>query len=301
MRSDGAPLLDLGLLRATPGYASGILIGGLYFTGFTGVFLVLSVYLQDGLGLSALHAGLLLTPFAVGSAVASPLAGRLVSRVGRPLTVAALLVMMAGLVGVAPRRAGGEPLRPRSGSRWRCRCSSPASAAVPSSRRTSPSRSRRCRPGWAARPAGRCRPVSGSGPPSVRRCIMTAYQVALSQSVTPGTRAAVGARGVVRAARHRVVGGRVVLAARARPLGGRLSRRHVDPDRQQRQEQLDDRTDEQRRRRRVPTPTTPPRRKPSATTVTSREVRTRRIERPVRRARPVIRPSRGPGPSWLPM
>lgn len=100
-RAGGAPLLDIGLLRSTPGYASGIAIGGLYFTGFTGVFLVLSVYLQDGLGLSALHAGLLLTPFALGSAVASPLAGRLVSRVGRRLTVMALATMMTGLLATA--------------------------------------------------------------------------------------------------------------------------------------------------------------------------------------------------------
>ncbi|MBM6404261.1 MFS transporter [Phycicoccus sp. CSK15P-2] len=101
VRSHGAPLLDLGLLRGTPGYASGILVGSLYFTGFTGVFLVLSVYLQDGIGRSPLVAGLLLTPFAVGSAVASPLAGRLVSRVGRRLTVASLAVMMLGVLAVA--------------------------------------------------------------------------------------------------------------------------------------------------------------------------------------------------------
>jgi EmrB/QacA subfamily drug resistance transporter len=92
------PLLDVVLLRQVPGYGRGIVIGALYFTGFTGVFLVLSVFLQDGLGLGALQAGLLLTPFAVGSAVASPVAGRLVSSVGRPLTVVALLTMMSGLV-----------------------------------------------------------------------------------------------------------------------------------------------------------------------------------------------------------
>ncbi len=101
VRADGAPLLDLGLLRGVPGYANGIVVGALYFTGFTGVFLVLSVFLQDGLDYSPLHAGLFLTPFAVGSAIASPLAGRLVPRLGRPLTVYALVVMMAGLVGVA--------------------------------------------------------------------------------------------------------------------------------------------------------------------------------------------------------
>ena len=104
----GSPLLDLGLLRTTPGYASGIVIGSLYFTGFTGIFLVLSVYFQDGLGLTPLHAGLLLTPFAVGSAVASPLAGRLVSRVGRPLTVVALAVMMTGVAVLAVLAPGGD-------------------------------------------------------------------------------------------------------------------------------------------------------------------------------------------------
>ena len=113
VRAGGAPLLDLGLLRRVPGYGTGIAVGALYFTGFTGVFLVLSVFLQDGLELSALQAGLLLTPFAVGSAIASPVAGRIVPRVGRPLTVYALLVMMAGLVAVAvivPLAAGGDRL-----------------------------------------------------------------------------------------------------------------------------------------------------------------------------------------------
>lgn len=98
----GAPLLDVALLRQVPAYGPGLAIGALYFTGFTGVFLVLSVFLQDGLGLGPLEAGLLLTPFAVGSAVASPIAGRLVSRVGRKLTVLALLTMMGGLVLLLP-------------------------------------------------------------------------------------------------------------------------------------------------------------------------------------------------------
>lgn len=112
VRTGAAPLLDLSLLRSTPGYASGIVIGSLYFTGFTGIFLVLSVYLQDGLGYSPLRTGLLLTPFAVGSAVAAPLAGRLVSRLGRPLTVGALTVMMSGVVALAVLAP------PSEGSRW---------------------------------------------------------------------------------------------------------------------------------------------------------------------------------------
>ena len=96
-RAGRAPLLDLGLLRSTPGYASGIAVGTIYFTGFTGVFLVLSVFLQDDAGYAPLQAGLLLTPFAIGTAVMAPIAGRLVSMIGRRITVIAVLVVIAGL------------------------------------------------------------------------------------------------------------------------------------------------------------------------------------------------------------
>jgi EmrB/QacA subfamily drug resistance transporter len=109
VRTGGAPILDVGLLRRTPGYAGGLAIQTLYFTGFTGIFLVLSVYLQDGLGLAPLTAGLLITPFALGSAVTAPLAGRLVSVVGRRVTVIALTVMMTGVLGAAVLVPGREP------------------------------------------------------------------------------------------------------------------------------------------------------------------------------------------------
>lgn len=100
-RRGGAPLLDVALLRRTPGYGNGLAVGTLYFTGFTGLFLVLSVFLQDELDYSPLSAGLLLTPFAVGSALTAPLAGRLVSRIHRLITVVALGVMMTGVLVVA--------------------------------------------------------------------------------------------------------------------------------------------------------------------------------------------------------
>ena len=95
------PLLDVALLGRAPGYGTGIAVGALYFTGFTGMFLVLSVHLQDELGRSALATGLLLTPFAVGSALTAAAAGRWVSVYGRRVTVAALLVVIGGLTVVA--------------------------------------------------------------------------------------------------------------------------------------------------------------------------------------------------------
>ena len=93
---DHPPLLDVSLLRGLPGYANGLLVGTLYFTGFTGIFLVFSVHLQQALDYSPLQAGLLLTPFALGAAATAPLAGRLVSRIHRRITVLSLGVMMTG-------------------------------------------------------------------------------------------------------------------------------------------------------------------------------------------------------------
>ncbi len=98
VRRGGEPLLHVRLLRETPGFGYGMAVAGLYFTGFTGVLLVLSVWLQEGLGATALRAGAGLTAFALGSAIAAPFAGRAVSRLGRPLTVVALAVMIGGLV-----------------------------------------------------------------------------------------------------------------------------------------------------------------------------------------------------------
>ncbi|VXC31119.1 MFS transporter [Nocardioides sp. AX2bis] len=104
------PLLDLALLRTLPGYLNGLAVGALYFTGFTGLLLVLSVWLQDGLDYSPLETGLLLVPFAAGSAISSPVAGRFVTRVGRGLTVVALVVTIVGVVLTLVLAPGRDPL-----------------------------------------------------------------------------------------------------------------------------------------------------------------------------------------------
>jgi MFS family permease len=108
------PLLDVELLRTLPGYVSGLTIGTLYFTGFTGLVLVTSVYLQEGRSYSPLQAGLLIIPFAVGSAVSAPLAGRHVSDAGRRLTVGAIAVMMTGTLLFLLLAPGRDPFWPWS-------------------------------------------------------------------------------------------------------------------------------------------------------------------------------------------
>ena len=51
------PLLDVSLLRQVPGYGSGLAVGAIYFTGFTGIFLVFSVYLGLASALAASVSG----------------------------------------------------------------------------------------------------------------------------------------------------------------------------------------------------------------------------------------------------
>jgi len=78
----------------------GLGLGTLYFAGFTSIFLVLTLYLQNGLGYSAFEAGLTQMPFALGSAVAAVVGGRLVTRYGRALVVGGLVLVIVGLVGI---------------------------------------------------------------------------------------------------------------------------------------------------------------------------------------------------------
>ncbi|MCC9738631.1 MFS transporter [Streptomyces sp. MNU89] len=93
------PLVDMGLFGLRS-YALGSLIMLFYFAGFTSIFFVFTLYLQSGLGYSALQAGLSITPFALGSALAAAFSGRFVHRYGRALVVAGLLAVAAGLSGV---------------------------------------------------------------------------------------------------------------------------------------------------------------------------------------------------------
>ncbi|MFD0785528.1 MFS transporter, partial [Micromonospora azadirachtae] len=64
------PLFDLRLFKLRS-YTLGSLIALIYFGGFTAIFFIFTLFLQNGHGYSALVAGLAITPFALGSAAAS--------------------------------------------------------------------------------------------------------------------------------------------------------------------------------------------------------------------------------------
>jgi EmrB/QacA subfamily drug resistance transporter len=92
------PLVDLGLYRLRS-WSFGSSLGTLFFAGFTPLFFVFTLYLQTGLGYTALEAGLAITPFAVGSAAAAAIGGKVVHRFGRVLVAVGLLLVAVGFVG----------------------------------------------------------------------------------------------------------------------------------------------------------------------------------------------------------
>ena len=106
------PLVDLMLYRRRS-YSAGSAMITLYFAGFTPLFFVFTLYLQSGLQYTALAAGVAITPFALGSAVAAAIGGRKVSDVGRPLIVIGLVLVLVGPRG----HLRGRP--PRPGARHR--------------------------------------------------------------------------------------------------------------------------------------------------------------------------------------
>jgi EmrB/QacA subfamily drug resistance transporter len=86
-----------GDLVRTASFTGGAFVGIAYFAGFTGIFLVVTLYLQSGLGFSPLQAGLVQTPFAVMSAIFAQVGGRQVNRRGRAVVVVGLVVVALGL------------------------------------------------------------------------------------------------------------------------------------------------------------------------------------------------------------
>ncbi|MGW0997997.1 MFS transporter [Streptomyces sp. NPDC002523] len=98
-RRGRAPLVDLELFSLRS-FSLGVLLNLVYFAGFTAVFFVYTLFLQNGLGYGAFAAGLSTLPFAIGSAVGAAMSGRLVVRHGRGLVIVGLAGVAVGLLGV---------------------------------------------------------------------------------------------------------------------------------------------------------------------------------------------------------
>ncbi|HET8978267.1 MAG TPA: MFS transporter [Solirubrobacteraceae bacterium] len=95
-----SPLLPAGLLRS-PGLAAGLAAQLLFWCGQASFFLVLSLYLQQGRGLSALQAGLVFTILALAYLATSLRAPALTARHGRRVLATGALVLAAGHLALA--------------------------------------------------------------------------------------------------------------------------------------------------------------------------------------------------------
>jgi predicted MFS family arabinose efflux permease len=97
--ADGSPLVDLALFRQRA-FVAGLLVSAIFFMGIPAFFLTFTLWLQVGLGFSALHAGLTGVPFAIGSALASTASVRLAPRLGRRILTLGALLLAIGMGGV---------------------------------------------------------------------------------------------------------------------------------------------------------------------------------------------------------
>lgn len=107
----GSPLLRLGLLR-TRAFAVGMLLILLTYCGINSFFLVLSVTLQDGLGLDPLSAGLFYLPFAAAFLAGSLAAGRSARYGLRLLQAGALILALGHAAALAVVACSGDSLTP---------------------------------------------------------------------------------------------------------------------------------------------------------------------------------------------
>lgn len=92
-----SPMVDLAIFR-TRSFANGSLLITLYFMGVTSVWVLVALYMQNGLGHSALESGLVGLPSAVLSAFAALWGGRNVVRYGRKVVIGGMYSAILGLV-----------------------------------------------------------------------------------------------------------------------------------------------------------------------------------------------------------
>jgi EmrB/QacA subfamily drug resistance transporter len=95
------PLVEASVF-AHRGYSAGAGVMLLFFGGMVGSMLAITLYLQLGEGFSAIHAGLTLAPFALGTAITAPLAAqRMATGASRPLIQTGGVISVAGYTGLA--------------------------------------------------------------------------------------------------------------------------------------------------------------------------------------------------------
>lgn len=94
------PVLDFALFHF-PSYRYGVLITTLWFAIMPATFLMVTLYVQQGLGYPPVVAGMVSIPYAIVSAVVAAVTGRFTFRYASGMVVWGLVIFIGGLVALA--------------------------------------------------------------------------------------------------------------------------------------------------------------------------------------------------------
>jgi EmrB/QacA subfamily drug resistance transporter len=96
-RQGREPLINLSLF-ADRAFSTGVLVQLIAFTGQLSFFLVLAVYVQNGVGLTPLRSGVLFIAIGAGYVVTATASGAVAERLGRQTVALGAVTMIAGLL-----------------------------------------------------------------------------------------------------------------------------------------------------------------------------------------------------------
>ena len=107
-RAGRDPLVEPSLFRRGP-YRAGIVFSIVFTGSLGGIVMIFNVFLQNGLGFSPWHSAITTAPWAAGAFIGSAAGGIAMSRFGRRVLHAGLVVEAAGLLAIYAvlRAAGG--------------------------------------------------------------------------------------------------------------------------------------------------------------------------------------------------
>ena len=98
--SGRSPLVPFSLFSISS-FRNGTLVVTTYFTAIPAMFLLTTLFLQIGIGTEPVFAGMVSIGFAVASAITAWFGGSLVGKLGRPLVVGGLIVVLVSVVALA--------------------------------------------------------------------------------------------------------------------------------------------------------------------------------------------------------
>jgi MFS family permease len=106
-RAGRDPLVEPSVFRHRP-YTAGIVFSVVFTGSLGGIVMIFNVFLQNGLGFTPWHSAVTTAPWAAGAFVGSAIGGIAMTRLGRRVLHAGLIVETAGLLGIyaALRGAG---------------------------------------------------------------------------------------------------------------------------------------------------------------------------------------------------